>query len=62
MTGDHHGQAAAMATLLVRAVDGILGMHRPVALASTVAGRPPPPAQRANANTAGHLVLQRRKP
>ncbi len=28
MTGDHHGQAAGMATLLVRALDGILGTHR----------------------------------
>jgi hypothetical protein len=28
MTGDHHGQAAGMATLLVRAVDGILGTHK----------------------------------
>jgi hypothetical protein len=28
MTGDHHGQAAGMASLLVRAVDGILGTHR----------------------------------
>jgi hypothetical protein len=27
MTGDHHGQAAGMASLLVRAVDGILGTH-----------------------------------
>jgi hypothetical protein len=27
MTGDHHGQAAGMATLLVRALDGILGTH-----------------------------------
>jgi hypothetical protein len=29
MTGDHHGQAAGMANLLVRAVDGILGTHSP---------------------------------
>jgi hypothetical protein len=28
MTGDHYGQTAGMATLLVRAVDGILGTHR----------------------------------
>ncbi len=28
MTGDHHGQAAGMASLLVRAVDGILGTHK----------------------------------
>ena len=28
MTGDHHGQTAGTATLLVRAVDGILGTHR----------------------------------
>jgi hypothetical protein len=27
MTGDHHGQTAGMATLLVRAVDEILGTH-----------------------------------
>jgi len=27
MTGDHHGQTAGTATLLVRAVDGILGTH-----------------------------------
>jgi hypothetical protein len=27
MTGDHHDQAAGIATLLVRAVDGILGTH-----------------------------------
>jgi hypothetical protein len=32
MTGDHHGQAAGMASLLVRAVDGILGTHNPEAL------------------------------
>jgi len=29
MTGDHHGQAAGMATLLVRALDGILGTRSP---------------------------------
>jgi uncharacterized protein (DUF2384 family) len=28
MTGDRGGQAAVKATLLVRAVDGILGTHR----------------------------------
>jgi hypothetical protein len=28
MTDDHHGQAAGMASLLVRAVDEILGTHR----------------------------------
>jgi hypothetical protein len=28
MTGDHHGQAAGMASLLVIAADGILGTHR----------------------------------
>jgi hypothetical protein len=28
MTGDHHGQAAGMASLLVKAVDGILGTHK----------------------------------
>jgi hypothetical protein len=28
MTGDHHGQAAGTATLLVRAADGLLGTHR----------------------------------
>jgi hypothetical protein len=28
MTGDHHGQAAGTASLLVRAVDGILGTHK----------------------------------
>jgi hypothetical protein len=27
MTGDHHGRDAGQATLLVRAVDGILGTH-----------------------------------
>jgi hypothetical protein len=27
MIGDHHGLAAGRATLLVRAVDGILGTH-----------------------------------
>jgi hypothetical protein len=39
MTDDHHGQTAGMATLLVRAVDGILGTH-PLA----VAGLPGEPA------------------
>jgi DNA-binding GntR family transcriptional regulator len=29
MIGDHHGRTAARATLLVKAVDGILGTHRP---------------------------------
>jgi len=29
MIGDHHGRAAGRATLLVRAVDRILGTHRP---------------------------------
>jgi hypothetical protein len=29
MTGDHHGQTAVRATLLVRAADEILGTHRP---------------------------------
>jgi len=28
MTGDHHGQTAGTATLLVRALDGLLGTHR----------------------------------
>jgi hypothetical protein len=28
MTGDHHGQTAGMATLLARALDGLLGAHR----------------------------------
>jgi hypothetical protein len=28
MTGDHHGQTAGMATLLVRALDGLLGTHK----------------------------------
>ncbi len=28
MTGDHHGRAARRATLLVRAMDEILGTHR----------------------------------
>jgi hypothetical protein len=27
MIGDHHGRTAARATLLVRAMDGILGTH-----------------------------------
>jgi hypothetical protein len=31
MTGDHHGQTTGSATLLVRAMDGILGTHRPAA-------------------------------
>ena len=30
MTGDHHGQSARRATLLVRAVDAILGTHTDV--------------------------------
>jgi hypothetical protein len=30
VTGDHHGRTAGRATLLVRAVDDILGTHRPV--------------------------------
>jgi hypothetical protein len=30
MTGDHHGRTAGGATLLVRAVDEILGTHRTV--------------------------------
>jgi hypothetical protein len=28
MIGDHHGRTAGGTTLLVRAVDGILGTHR----------------------------------
>jgi hypothetical protein len=28
MTSDHHGQGVGRATLLVRAVDAILGTHR----------------------------------
>jgi hypothetical protein len=28
MIGDHHGRTAGRATVLVRAVDGILGTHR----------------------------------
>jgi len=28
MTGDHHGQTAGTATLLVRALDGIIGSAR----------------------------------
>jgi hypothetical protein len=28
LIGDHHGQTAGSATLLVRATDGILGTHR----------------------------------
>jgi hypothetical protein len=28
MTGEHHGQSAGRATVLVRAVDEILGTHR----------------------------------
>jgi hypothetical protein len=28
MIGDHHGQTAGSATLLVRAMDGILGTHK----------------------------------
>jgi hypothetical protein len=28
MTGDHHAQTAGRATMLVRAVDEILGTHR----------------------------------
>jgi hypothetical protein len=34
MTGDHHGQAAGMASLLVKAVDGILDTHRTYTLAA----------------------------
>jgi hypothetical protein len=30
MIGDHHGQVAGRATLLVRVVDEILGTHRDV--------------------------------
>ena len=30
MTGDHHGQTAGSAALLVRAMEGILGTHSPV--------------------------------
>jgi hypothetical protein len=33
MTGDRDGQAAGKATLLVRAVDGILGTHRTAPMA-----------------------------
>ena len=33
MIGDHHGRAARIATLLVRAVDEILGTHRERAVA-----------------------------
>jgi hypothetical protein len=29
MIGDHHGRTAGSATLLVRAMDGILGTHSP---------------------------------
>jgi hypothetical protein len=29
MIGDHDGRTARRATLLIRAVDGILGTHRP---------------------------------
>jgi hypothetical protein len=29
MTGDHHSQATGVATLLVRAVDVVLGTHSP---------------------------------
>jgi hypothetical protein len=32
MTGDHHGRTAWRATLLVTAVDEILGTHNPRAL------------------------------
>jgi hypothetical protein len=31
MMGDHHGRTAVRATLLVRAVDDILGTHRSTA-------------------------------
>jgi hypothetical protein len=40
MTGDHHGQTAGMATLLVRAVDGILGTHRTTVLGLVLSLRP----------------------
>jgi hypothetical protein len=30
MTGDHHGQTAKVATLLARALDGLLGTHAQV--------------------------------
>ena len=36
MTDDHHGRTAGRATLLVRAVDEILGTHMPTPVASQV--------------------------
>jgi hypothetical protein len=38
MKGDHHGRITGSATLLVRAVDDILGTHRCVALLALIAG------------------------
>jgi hypothetical protein len=32
MIGDHHGRTAGRATLLVRAVDGILGTHMHISI------------------------------
>jgi len=49
MIGDHHGRTAGMATLLVRAVDGILGTHRrkaTVMRAEIVTARRDPSSQR----------------
>jgi pimeloyl-ACP methyl ester carboxylesterase len=39
MIGDHHGRTAARASLLVRAMDDILGTHMPGRLHSVVAGQ-----------------------
>jgi hypothetical protein len=41
MTGDHHGQTAGSATLLVRAMDGILGMHNYGRRQASLPGFPP---------------------
>ena len=40
MTGDHHGQTAGTATLLVRALDGLLGTHRSPLRPGRQRGRP----------------------
>jgi hypothetical protein len=36
MIGDHHGRMAGRATLLVRAVDGILGTHSTITAADPI--------------------------
>jgi class 3 adenylate cyclase len=56
MIGDHHGQGAGRATLLVSAVDAILGTHRFCAsacFAEPLSGRPRRCASRARVGPAG---------